>query len=109
MPLHLTYDATTDIAYLELRSTGPADIIGPALFLERDRAFPGFVIADFTLIDGCLVGFEFQYANACLPADLLATAERIDGQNVTRRFGQRIARLLAPSRPTTKGQGSRDH
>jgi uncharacterized protein YuzE len=94
MPLHLTYDAKSDIAYLQLRSTGPADVIGPALFLEKDRAFPHLVIADFTLIDGRLVGFELHHASECLPAGLLAAAERIDGQNMARRFGERIARPL---------------
>ncbi len=109
MPVHLTYDATTDVAYLQLRPTGPADVIGPALILEHDRDFPGVVIADFTLIDGCLVGFEFQFASACLPAELLATAERIDGQHAARRFGERIGRLLAQGLPSKKGPGRRGH
>jgi uncharacterized protein YuzE len=109
MPLHLTYDATTDVAYLELRATGPADVMGPALYLEHDRALKASVIADFTPADGCLVGFEFQFASACLPHELLATAERIDGQNLGCRFGERIARLLASNRPATKGPRSRGH
>ena len=44
MQMHLTYDATTDMAYLQLRSTGPGDVIGPALILEHDRAFHGVVM-----------------------------------------------------------------
>lgn len=107
MPLHLSYDSRSDIAYLQLRSTGPADVIGPALFLEKDRAFPNLVIADFTLIDGCLVGFEFHAASECLPAELLATAERIDGQNLARRFGERVARLLDKGMPEPKDR--REH
>ena len=38
----LTYDATTDVAYLSFRSfraTGPADALGPTLLLEHDRDF----------------------------------------------------------------------
>jgi uncharacterized protein YuzE len=95
MPIRLTLDATTDVAYLELRPTGPADVLGPALLLETDRAFAGHVIADFTLADGRLVGLELQHASACLPADLLVAAERIDGQNLERRLDQRLGRLLA--------------
>lgn len=108
MRLHLTWDAKTDVAYLQLRQTGPADVIGPALILETDgRFFPHLVIADFTLIDGCLVGFEFHTASACLPAELLATAERIDGQNLSRRFGERIARLLDKGMPEPRAK--REH
>jgi len=109
MQMHLTYDARTDMAYLQLRSTGPGDVIGPALLLENDRAFHGVVIADFTLIDGCLVGFEFSYASLCLPAELLATAERIDGQHAVRRFGERIGRLLKEGMPPEKGPKNREH
>jgi uncharacterized protein YuzE len=109
MPTHLTYDATTDVAYLQLRATGPSDVIGPALILEHDRAFHGMVIADFTLTDGCLVGFEFLAASACLPAELLASAERIDGQHATRRFGERIGRLLAAANPAGKRRNERKH
>jgi uncharacterized protein YuzE len=110
MPIHLTYDGKTDVAYLQLRATGPNDVMGPALILEHDRAFPGVVIADFTLIDGVLVGFEFQFASLCLPADLLAGAERIDGQHLMRRFGERIGRLLANGLPPEKkGTSSRGH
>ncbi len=102
MPLTLTYDAKTDVAYLQLRATGPADVMGPALILETDGSFPQLVIADFTLIDGLLVGFEFHDASECLPAELLASAERIDGQNLARRFGERIARLLDKGMPEPK-------
>ena len=110
MPIHLTYDGKIDVAYLQLRSTGPADVIGPALILEHDRAFPGVVVADFTLIDGVLVGFEFQFASLCLPAELLVSAERIDGQHALRRFGDRIGRLLANGLPREKkGMSSRGH
>ncbi len=99
MPMHLTYDGKTDVAYLQLRATGPTDVIGPALILEHHRAFPGVIIADFTLIDGVLVGFEFQFASLCLPAELLVSAERIDGQQAMRRFGERMGRLLANGLP----------
>jgi hypothetical protein len=109
MSPRLTYDGKTDVAYLQLRATDPTDVIGPALFLERDLAFHGFVIADFTLIDGVLVGFEFQFASACLPAELLATAERIDGQHAARRFGERIGRLLAAGGTTPKDPANRGH
>jgi uncharacterized protein YuzE len=110
MPIHLTYDGKTDVAYLQLRATGPNDVIGPALILEHDRAFPGVVIADFTLIDGVLVGLEFQFASLCLPAELLAGAERIDGQHLMRRFGEHIGRLLANGLPPEKkGTSSRGH
>ena len=95
MPFRLTFDATDDVAYLEMRPTGPADMLGPALLLDTDRAFAGHVIADFTLADGQLVGFEFQQASGCLPADLLMAAERIDGRNLERRLDQRLGRLLA--------------
>ena len=98
VPFRLTFDATTDVAYLELRPTGPSDVIGPALLLETDRAFAGHVIADFALADGRLVGFEFQRASACLPADLLMAADRIDGENLERRLDQRLGRLLASAR-----------
>jgi len=94
----LTFEATTDVAYLELRPTGPSDVLGPALLLETDRAFAGHVIADFALADGRLVGFEFQRASACLPADLLMAADRIDGENLERRLDQRLGRLLASAR-----------
>jgi uncharacterized protein YuzE len=109
MPMHLTYDAKTDMAYLQLRSTGPGDVIGPALILEHDIAFHGVVIADFTLIDGCLVGFEFSFASLCLPAELLAKVERIDGQHLGRRFGERIGRLLKEGMPREKESKNREN
>ena len=102
MAIELTYDATTDVAYLRLRPTGPDDVIGPALFLEPDPAFAGHVTADFTLADGVLIGLEVTFASGCLPAELLASAERIDGEHLARRFGERIGRLLA-----TRGSHSR--
>jgi hypothetical protein len=39
--MRLTYDATTAVAYLSFRATGPADILGPTLLLEHDRNLPG--------------------------------------------------------------------
>ena len=78
--LNLTYDATVDVAYLTLRTTGPADVLGPTLLLENDRAFAGAVAMGFGLLDGRAVGFEFQMASACLPVELLAQAERSDGR-----------------------------
>ena len=76
--MRLTYDATTDVAYLTLRATGPADVLGPTLLLECDRDFAGAVALDFGLLDGKVVGLEFQAASACLPAELLLTAERVE-------------------------------
>jgi hypothetical protein len=88
--LHLTCDATTDVAYLVVVTTGPADILGPTLLLEADPAFRGAVGADFRLADGRLVGLEFRFASACLPAAGLAGAERIDADHVRRRFVERL-------------------
>lgn len=93
--LKLTYDATVDVAYLTLRPTGPADALGPTLLLEHDQAFAGAVAMDFGLLDGRVVGFEFQMASACLPADLLVRAERTDGLSLGDRIEERIARHLA--------------
>ena len=103
MPLHLTYDASVDVAYLVLRPTGPSDVFGPTLLLENDRSFSGAVSADFTLADGRLVGIEFQMASACLPPDLLLAAERIDGQNASRRLGERWDRTVVPKRTPATG------
>lgn len=89
--MRLTYDATTDVAYLELRPLDAGDVMGPALLLEPDRAFHAMVIADFVELDGMLVGLEFVRASRCLPAALLATAERIDGRNLAHRFEARCA------------------
>ena len=50
--MRLTYDATTDVAYLSFRATGPADILGPTLLLDHDRDFPAAVALDFGIIDG---------------------------------------------------------
>lgn len=94
MEFHLTYDATTDVAYLVLVTTGPADILGPTLLLEGDAAFRGAVAADFTLADGRLVGLEFRFASASLPATWLANAERIDGDHLRRRFQERVERRI---------------
>ncbi len=90
--LKLTWDATVDVAYLTLRPTGPTDILGPTLLLEPDRAFAGVVALDFGLGDGRAVGLEFQMASACLPAELLAQAERTDGRSVSDRLEERILR-----------------
>jgi uncharacterized protein YuzE len=99
MAIRLTYDARTDVAYLRFRETSLNDVMGPALILEKDWAFNQLVIADFRLIDGALVGFEFLGASEYLPAELLATAERIDGENANRRFGERIVPLLRHGLP----------
>jgi uncharacterized protein YuzE len=90
--LKLTYDATVDVAYLTLRPTGPADVLGPTLLLENDRAFAGAVAMDFGLLDGRAVGFEFQRASECLPAEVLAQAERSDGRSASDRLEERILR-----------------
>jgi len=54
---------------------------------------------------------EFQRASACLPAELLATAERRDGQSVTDRFAERLAQYLAglAGSPRQVGRGRRPH
>ena len=62
--------------------------------LEADRAFHGMVIADFIEQDGMLVGLEFVRASRCLPAGVLSGAERIDGENLGRRFRARLSPLL---------------
>lgn len=102
--LKLTYDATVDVAYLTLRPTGPADVLGPTLLLENDRAFPGAVAMDFGLLDGRAVGFEFQMASACLPAELLVQAECSDGRSLSDRFEARILRGV-PQRHRSGGLG----
>jgi uncharacterized protein YuzE len=93
--MRLTYDATTDVAYLSLRPLAQGEHVGPTLLLETDNEFAGFVALDFSLADGRAVGLEFQRASACLPAELLKTAERRDGQNLGDRFVERLARHLA--------------
>lgn len=92
--LMLTHDATVDVAYPTLCPTGPGDVLGPTLLLENDRAFPGAVAMDFGLLDGRVVGFEFQMASACLPAELLAAAERVDGRSLSDRLEERILRAF---------------
>jgi uncharacterized protein YuzE len=96
--MHLTYDATTDVAYLSFRATGPEDLIGPTLLLEHDRDFAGAVALDFGLLDGRVVGLEFQAASTCLPAELLAVAERIDGQHLAHIAEMRLGRRVQSSR-----------
>jgi uncharacterized protein YuzE len=96
--MRLTYDATTDVAYLSFRATGPADVLGPTLLLECDRDFAGSVALDFGLLDGRVVGLEFQAASVCLPAELLLTAERIDGEHLGRIAEMRLGRRVQSSR-----------
>lgn len=93
--MRLTYDATTDVAYLSLRSLAQGEFLGPTLLLETDPEFPGAVALDFSLTDGRVIGLEFQMASACLPAELLATAERRDGEGLADRFVERLARHIA--------------
>lgn len=50
--------------------------------VESDREFHGSVAMDFALDDGRIIGFEIGKASACLPAELLARAERIDGRHL---------------------------
>src|SRR5450759_5249753 len=38
-PMRLTYDATSDVAYLSLRPLAQRKSVGPRLLLETDRAF----------------------------------------------------------------------
>jgi hypothetical protein len=91
--VHLMYDATTDVAYLELRPTGPADEVGPTLLLfEHDPAFAGAVGLDFGMADGRAIGLEFQFASATLPPALLLAAERIDGLHLERITEMRLGR-----------------
>lgn len=109
--LSLTYDADTDVAYLTLRPTGPADVVGPTLLLmEHDPAFGGAVALDFALADGRVIGFEFQRASNSLPADLLALAERVDGRHLERITELRLGRRTAPGRtlpPTARPSRSK--
>lgn len=103
MELRLTYDATTDVAYLVMAPTGPNDVLGPTLLLENDREFAGAVSADFTVADGRLVGLEFRDASACLPPAWLVAAERIDGEHLFRRMEERFGRRMRlTSQPTTE-------
>ena len=101
--MRLSYDATTDVAYLSLRPLAQGEPVGPTLLLETDHAFAGFVALDFSLADGRAVGLEFQRASACLPAELLATAERRDGRHLARIAEMRLGRgvqSLSADRPT---------
>ena len=109
--MRLKYDATTDVAYLSLRPLAQGECVGPTLLLETDRAFAGFVALDFSLADGRAVGLEFQRASACLPAELLATAERRDGQSLGDRFAERLALHMAgpAGSPRQPGRGRRPH
>lgn len=93
--MRLTYDATTDVAYLSLRPIAQDEPVGPTLLLETDPEFAGFVALDFSLADGRAVGLEFQRASACLPVELLGTAERRDGESLADRLAGRVARHLA--------------
>ena len=109
--MRLTYDATTDVAYLSLRPVRPGELLGPTLFVETDHEFPGFVALDFSVADGRVVGLEFQMASACLPAALLAAAERTDGRSLAARFDERVAPHLEahPGAPRgRRGKGARD-
>jgi len=99
--VRLTYDATTDVAYLELRPAGPASGVGPTLLLfERDPEFAGEVALDFSLVDGRVVGCEFQSASAALPPALLLAAERIDGRHLERITEMRMAGFLRAAEPS---------
>jgi uncharacterized protein YuzE len=93
--MRLTYDATTDVAYLSLRAVRRGEPLGPTLLVELDREFPGLVTLDFSLLDGRVVGLEFQMASACVPAELLATAERSDSRSLADRYQERVASRLA--------------
>ena len=105
--LRLTHDATTDVAYLALRDSGPTDASGPTLLVERDREFPGLVAMDFALADGRVVGFEFLLASACLPAELLLRAERIDGGHLELILEKRIRPVLRRcAEPSGRTRGS---
>ena len=109
--MRLTYDATTDVAYLSLRPLAQGECVGPTLLLETDRAFAGFVALDFSLADGRALGLEFQRASACLPAELLATAERRDGRGLQDRCAERLGRHLGgpAGAPQQTGRGRRPH
>jgi uncharacterized protein YuzE len=109
--MRLTYDATTDVAYLSLRAVRPSELLGPTLLVEPDHEFAGFVALDFSLADGRAVGLEFQRASACMPAELLATAERRDGRSLGDRFDERVGRRLAAELRAPggrRGKGTRD-
>ena len=102
--MRLTYDVTTDVAYLSLRPVANGEPVGPTLLLETDDAFAGFVALDFSLADGRAVGLEFQRASACLPAELLATAERVDGRHLVRIAELRLGRPVQSSNTACPGR-----
>ncbi len=102
--MRLTYDATTDVAYLSLRPARPGEPLGPTLLLEHDRDFPGAVALDFSVEDGRAVGLEFQMASACLPTELLAVAERTGGRGLAQRYDERVAPHLAAQARSPGGQ-----
>ena len=93
--MHLSYDATVDVAYLSLRPLRPGEQLGPNLLMEPDRDFPGTIMLDFSADDGEVVGLEFGMASRCLPALLLATAERTDGEHLSSRLAERVTRRFA--------------
>lgn len=106
MELRLTYDVDDDIAYLVVAPTGPTDVLGATLNLERHRFFAGEMWADFTMADGRLAGLEFFNASAILPPAWLAAAERIDTrERVYNRMEERIGRSIrAPILPETMAE-----
>ena len=105
--MRLTWDASTDVAYLSLRPVRPGEMLGPTLLLENDRDFPGSVALDFSQVDGRAIGLEFQMASACLPAVLLAAAGRTDGRSLAARFDQRVAPHLAAELRSAGGRPGR--
>ena len=104
-----TYDATTDTAYLALRPLGAAEPLGPTLLVEPDPSLAGVVAVDVSLVDGRVVGLEFQVASACVPAELLTRAERVDGRHLEQRYAERVTRRLAGALASADGRrpGSR--
>ena len=94
--MRLTYDATLDVAYLVLRPVRRGERLGPTLLVEPDPDFPGAVALDFSEVDGRAVGIEFQMASACLPAELIASAERTDGTSLASRLDERVVPHVAP-------------
>ncbi|MGC8635375.1 MAG: hypothetical protein ACP5VP_12120 [Candidatus Limnocylindrales bacterium] len=98
--LRLTLDRRTDVAYLHLAATAPGGVLGPTLLLEPDDLCPGAVAMDVRAADRVFVGFEFQIASACLPAELLVRAARIDGGHLEQRLHARAEPLLQGVRPS---------
>lgn len=85
MPLKLTYNPRTDVAYLSLRDAGSHDVLGPPLEVELSEFVRGGVLMDFTFAEGLVAGFEFSPASLVLPAALLAAAERSDADDLSNR------------------------